>query len=217
MLSDLRRRRAAKRVEPGDGRPLQRFRWWQSLSRALFYLQLSEGDDQPTVYAVDVRHWGNQSSGEVKAQLYRDGRQHAVSKLPAVFPVQGGTIEVSMSSFGLKRCHFVTAEGAEQQLVPDPDSAEGRRAGFDRTYPALSRGIGVGSLVVLVIGLVVLIPELIALITQVPPIAELVGIFVSPIQLPVWLKITVGIATGAASTERALRLRNNLLLDGGAG
>jgi hypothetical protein len=217
VLSDQRRRRAARRVRPGDGRPLKPFRWWQSLSRALFYLPLTGDDGRSTVYAVDVRHWGNQSSGEVQAHLYLDGRQHAVSKIPAAFPVQGGTIEVAASAFGLKRCHYVTAPGVERQLVPDRDSAEGRRATFDRLQPALSRAIGVLSLILLGIGLLIFIPQLLASITLIPPIAEHVGTFVSPIQLPGWLNVSIGIVVAAASTERALRLRYNVLLDGGAG
>ncbi|MFD3992946.1 hypothetical protein [Streptomyces sp. NPDC058583] len=117
------------------------FRWWQLPFRALLHLRLPGDDGRETVYAVDVRHWQNQSSGNVKAHLYLDGRLHAVSKLPAVFPVPGGTVEVRMSGFGLKRCHYVADEGRELQLVPDPDSAEGlrpfvakgRSAGFSRT------------------------------------------------------------------------------------
>lgn len=136
MIREWRRRRAAKRVKSGDGRPLQSFRWWRQFGRALFYLYLTRDDGGQTVYAVDVRHWRDQWSedGEVKAHLYLAGRQHAESKIPAAFPVEGGTVEVAMSAFGIKRCHYVTADGAEQQLVPDPKSAEGRRARLDREH-----------------------------------------------------------------------------------
>lgn len=185
--------------------------------RALFYLRLTNDDGRQTVYAVDVRHWQNQSSGEVKAHLYLDGRQHAQSKLPAAFPVPGGTVEVRMSAFGLKRCHYVTAKGAEHQLVPDRDSAEGRRAHFDRAHPALSRWIGFLSSIVLVIALALLISQLIETVTQVEPVAQRIGTFTSPIDLPVWLNITIGAGAAAASMERALRLRYSWLLDGGAG
>ncbi|MEK8174598.1 hypothetical protein NKH77_52930 [Streptomyces sp. M19] len=37
-----------------------------------------------------------------------------------MFPVQGGTVEVSMSAFGLKRRHYVTDKGTEHQLTPTP-------------------------------------------------------------------------------------------------
>lgn len=216
MIKEWRRRRAVQRVKPGDGRALKRFRWWQLPFRALFHLRLTNDDGRQTVYAVDVRHWQNQSSGEVKAQLYLDGRQHAVSKLPAFFPVQGGTVEVGMSGFGLKRCHYVTADGAEQQLVPAPDSAEGRRARLDRTHPALSRGIGLLSALVLVTALAILVPQLIEQVTRPEGISQHTGTYTSPIDLPAWGNIVIGVATLTASTERALRLRYSRLLDGGA-
>jgi len=169
------------------------------------------------VYAIDVRHGGDASTGEVNAQLYLDGRQHAKSKVPAVFPVPGGTIQVAASVFGLKRCHFVTAEGSESLLTPDIHSAEGRRAHFDFAHPSTSHGIGVVSLVLLVVGLVLLALQLMESLSLVPPVAENVGVFSSPVTLPVWANIVVGFVTGAASTERALRLRYNRWLDGGAG
>lgn len=217
MLKEWRHRRAVQRVKPGDGRPLKRFRWWQMLTRALFHLRLMNDDGRQTVYAVDVKHQ-NQSEGYVKAHLYLDGRHHAESKVPAVFPVQGGTVEVRASSFGLKRCHYITAEGAEHQLIPDPDSAEGRRARLDREHPALSRCMGFLSSIVLVIGLVLLILQLAEQVTRAPEgVAQYVGTFTSPIDLSAWGNVVVGLATVAASTERALRLRYNWLLDGGVG
>lgn len=217
MLKQWRRQLAAQRVKPGDGRPLKRFRWWQLLTRALFYLRLTHDDGRQTVYAVDVRHGQNQSSGNVKAHLYLDGRQHAQSTLPAAFPVPGGTVEVRMSAFGIKRCHYVTDQGAERQLVPDRDSAEGRRAYLDRAHPARSRSIGVVSSIVLAVALALLVSQLIEPVTHVPPIAQHIGTFTSPVDLPAWLNVVVVLGTATAGTERALRLRYNWLLDGGAG
>ncbi|TLS44416.1 hypothetical protein FE633_20640 [Streptomyces montanus] len=217
MIKEWRRRRAVQRVKPGDGRALKRFRWWQLPFRALFYLRLTSDDGRHTVYAVDVRHWQNHSSDNLKAHLYRDGRQHAMSKLPAAFPVPGGTVEVRMSAFGVKRCHYVTAKGPEYQLVPDPHSAEGRRARLEREHPALSRMIGLLSLCVLVAALAILIPQIAEQLTKSEGIAQHTGTFTSPIDLPKWGNIAVGFATVAASTERALRLRYSWLLDGGAG
>ncbi|WP_210589226.1 hypothetical protein [Streptomyces sp. GESEQ-35] len=217
MFKEWQHRRAAQRVKPGDGRALKRFRWWQMLTRALFHLHLMNDDGRPTAYTVDVRHQ-NASEGHVKAHLYLDGRHHAESRVPAAFPVQGGTVEVRASTFGLKRCHYVTAEGAEFQLMPDPASAEGRRARLDRAHPALSRCIGSLSVIMLAIGLVLLILQLAEQITRDPEgVAQYVGTFTSPIDLPVWATTTLGLCTALASTERALRLRYNRLLDGGAG
>ena len=112
-----------RKAKPGDDHALQRFRWWQLLFRALFHLRLTRPDGGTALYTVDVRHWMGGSSDEVKAQLYLDGKQHATSKLPARFPVPGGSVEVAMSGFGLKRCHFLTDAGTEHQLTPDRASA----------------------------------------------------------------------------------------------
>lgn len=217
MFKTSRHRRAVRRVKPGDGRALKQFRWWQSLSRVLLYLRLPGEDGRQTVYAVDAKRWGDQQTGEFNADVYVHGRHHARAKLPAAFPVPGGAIEVRMSTFGLKRCHYVTTEGAEYQLDPDPRSAEGRRARFDRAHPALSGLIGFLSATVLVIALLLLIPQIAEPLSEVPPVAERFGTFTSPVRLPAWLNVTVVVASVVSSTERALRLRYSRLLDGAAG
>ncbi|MFI7016613.1 hypothetical protein [Streptomyces sp. NPDC050164] len=214
MITEWRRQRAVARVKSGDGRPLQRFRWWQLPGRALFHLRLSDDAGRRTEYAVDVRHWGNQSSGSVRAHLYRDGRRHAESRIPAVFPVPGGTIEVAMSGFGIKRCHYVTTGGTAQQLAPDPKSAEGRRARLDRAHPTLSRSIAFLSVFMLITGVGLNLLQALEPISHIPPVAGSVGTFDSPVHLPLWLNITLGLGAVLGSTERALRLRYSRLLDG---
>ncbi len=204
----------ARKVKPGDGHALQRYRWWQLFSRSLFHLQVTGADGAPETWSVDVRHGGD-SNGEVFAQLYLNGRNRARSKMPAAFAVTGGVIEVVASVYGLRRCHYVPTQGPEQQLEPDPRSTEGRRAYLDRARPALSRAIGVVSTTVLAIALVLAVPQLVEQITRIPPIAESVGVFVSPVQLPAWANIALLVAGVVASTERALRLRYNRFLDGG--
>ncbi len=164
---------------------------------------------------MDIRHGGD-DNGTVRAKLYLDGRLHAVSKLPARFPVTGGVIEVVTSGFGLRRCHYVSDDGAERQLAPDVASAEGRRARLENAHPVAGRLIGLVSVVVLLIGLVLGVPQIIEEVSQFPPLAERIGsTFTSPIQLPAWLNLSILAATLVASTERALRLRYNWLLDGG--
>ncbi|MFJ9176209.1 hypothetical protein [Streptomyces sp. NPDC102360] len=217
MIGEWQRRRALRRVEPGDGRPLKRFRWWQLPFRALFHLRLTHPDGHLEVYSVDVRHGQNQSSGNVKARLYLSGRLHSQCRLPAVLPVPGGVVEVRMSGFGLRRCHYVTHDGAEYQLAPDPASAEGRRARLDRAHPTLSRCVAALSVLVLLAAVAVLVPQLVEQLTAPPAVAEHTGRFHSPVDLSKWGNVAVGIATAAASTERALRLRYSRLLDGAAG
>ena len=99
--------------------------------------------------------------------------------------------------------------------MPDPASAEGRRAYLDRTNPALSRAIGMASVTILVVALVLGAPQIVEFIAQAPPLTELFGTFSSPVQLPAWANVSLTVATVAASTERALRLRYNRILDGG--
>ncbi|NQX48131.1 hypothetical protein HQN87_22660 [Paenibacillus tritici] len=216
MFTKRSRSKAMQRVKPGNGRPLKDFRWWQPLSRALFYLPLTNNDDQQGVFAVDVPYWERllTDDGKGKAHLYLNGKHYAQSKLPAVFPVTGGTIEVVSTVFGLRRCHYVTSEGGVRQLIPDERSAEGRRARLGRKHPGLSRWIGYISLIMILVPMVLAIPQIMDQITRVPEIAERFGTFNSPIALPVWLNMLLGLCAATGSVERATRLRWNMLLDG---
>lgn len=214
VWSEGKRKRAAKRVKPGDGRRLQRFRWWQPFTRSLFHLRRPDEDGQVRTWSVDVRLWGD-SDGEVRAKLYLDGRQHSLSKLPAAFRLPGGVLEVDASNYGLKRCHFVSDHGEVEQLLPDPRSAEGWRERLERERPGWGRGLGVISVAVLIVALVLGLPQIVEQISSIPPVAERVGMFDSPVALPAWFNIGLTVAALLASTERALRLRYHWLLDGG--
>ncbi|WP_253705453.1 hypothetical protein [Brachybacterium sp. P6-10-X1] len=169
--------------------------------------------DGPARYTVDVRQWKTDENGYVIVHLYWNDRQHATSRAPALFPVEGGTIEVATSAFGLKRCHYVTAEGTTHQLTPDPRSAEGRRARFEHRRPGLSRVVGAVSIVALLVGVALLLQQIAVPVLQIPPVAERIGPVEPLVRLPLWLTITLAITTAAASTERALRLRYHWLLD----
>ncbi|WP_370964466.1 hypothetical protein [Amycolatopsis sp. cg9] len=209
-MGEWLRRRAAKRIKPGTGRELRPFRWWQPFARSLYSIDLGR-----QVYTVDVRHHRRffSENGKGTADLYLDRRQHAESKLPAAFPVPGGTIEVADSPFGLKRCHYVTDVGEERRLVPDRASAEGRREHFARSHPVASRVIGVTSAALLVTSVLLLIPQLVEVAFKIPPVAQRFGTFVSPVALPAWLNTLLSVGAVLASTERALRLRHSWFLD----
>ncbi|PGH43663.1 hypothetical protein COO58_03820 [Micromonospora sp. WMMA1996] len=211
MIEDWRHRRAAKRIKSGDGRALKRLRWWQLPFRALFYLPLPNGDGRQTVYAVDIPRRTDPEGGKARAHLYLDGRHHAESKLPAVFPVEGGLIEVAISAFGLKRCHYVTTAGAEHPLIPDPKSAEGRRARVEHEHPTLSRSLSFLSALMLLVGVGLNLLQLAEPMSRIPPIAENIGTFESPIHLPIWLNFALAVGAALGSTERALRLRHSVL------
>ncbi|MFD6138328.1 hypothetical protein [Promicromonospora sp. NPDC060271] len=169
------------------------------------------------IHSVEVMHGGDLNTGEVMARLYLDGRLHAESRVPARFPVEGGVIEVRTSEAGMRRCTFVAHDGSEHQLVPDPASAEGRRMRFAREHPGASRLIGALSVLALLIGVGVNLLEVAGPISQIPPIADTIGTFESPVNLPLWLNITLGAAAAVGAVERALRMRYHWLLDSGAG
>lgn len=79
----------------------------------------------------------------------------------------------------------------------------------------MSRLIGAASVSVLVVALVLGVPQIIEQLTNIQLVAERVETFASPIHLPSWLNISLLVASLVASSERALRLRYNWLLDGG--
>lgn len=209
MFTEWRRRRALRKVEPGTGRPLKPFRIWHLLGRTIFHLALDEPDGTTRTYSVDVDFFDLNDH----ADLYVDGRHRARSSLPAVFPVPHGVIEVASSTYGLKRIHHVPDEGPERVLVPDPRSAEGRRARLTERAPRLSRAIGVAAVVILLVALPIGLLQLAELVTQLDTVAAYVDPFRSPIALPAWATTALVVLTLAAAIERALTLRNHWLID----
>lgn len=70
-------------------------------------------------------------------------------------------------------------------------------------------------LVAFVLGVPQILEQILEQITQIPLIAGITGTFESPVRLPEWANIFLLVATLFGSSERALRLRYNALLDGG--
>lgn len=201
-----------RRQKRGDGSPLPPWRWWHLVSgRKLFSLTVPRPGDPDVIYAVDVR---THDDGDPRAHLYRDGAQIIVSRLPARFAVEGGVIQVAAGSYGLRRMHYVTPDRSERRLTPHPRSAIGRRVRLEQTHPVASGWIAAASIVVLLVGVGVNVPQLVQVISEIPPVAERFGTFVSPIHLPLWLNLTLGAGAALASMERGLRLRYHWMLDG---
>lgn len=198
-----------RRVRAGSGEPLHRYRWWHTFGRSLRSITLTSRDGTASVYTVDVRHAGDMSDGEIRARLYVDGALQSYAKTPTRFAVPGGHIEVAITGFGLKRCHYVRDDGTEQQLSPDRASAEGLRARLHSRHPGLSRTIGLISAALVIVGLGVEVPQLIEALSRIPLIADSIGTFTSPIQLPLHLNLLIGLAAVVGSTERALRMRSS--------
>lgn len=199
-----------KRVKPGNGQALPPYRWWHPLNRALLFARVpSEGGS--ATYAVDVRVLGDTEDGEVRARLYRDGRQVAVSRVPARFPVENGVIEVRAGTYGLRRAEWVADDGTRTAMTPHPRSGEGLRARFHRAHPTASRAIAGASIVVVLVGVTLEVLQLLEILTGIPPVNEITGSFVSPVALPLWANVTVVLIVAVASIERALRLRSSWL------
>ena len=209
-------RRLAKRVKPGDGRPLKPFHWWQMTRRSLMSIALPAGG-RLVVHTIEVKLGGDPESGVVRAGLYLDGQLRAQSKVPARFPVAHGHIEVRTSGVGLRRCHFVGHDGTERRLVPDPKSAEGRRMRFAREHPVASGFIGAISVLMLLIGVGLNILQAAEPISEIPFIAGIFGSFESPLHLPVWLNLAFGFGAAFGAMERSMQMRYHWLLDSGAG
>lgn len=209
MFRRWRRKRALAKVKEGDRSALKPYRFYQPLSRSLFFLSLTDPAGRVHEYAVDVPFFADES----KADLYSDGVQISTSKLPAAFSVPGGVIEVATSTFGLTRMHHVSDGGEEHVLTPHRRSAEGLRARFGHRFPWVSRLLGWTAIVVLLVGLAVLLPQLLAWGTRIDVVAEHVGTFTSPIELSSGANTALLVAGIVAGLERALTLRNHWLID----
>lgn len=209
MFGHRRRSRKLKKVKPGDGSALRPYRAWHALWRSLFVLDLAGQADVVEEYAVDVDFF----DWDGTVALYRNGTQAATATLPAAFPVPGGVIEVATSTFGLKRIHMVGDDGTTRRLRPHPRSAEAWRARLGHRHPGPSRAIAGTAIAVLLVSLALGVPQVIELVSHIPPVAERFGTFESPISLPAWLNTTLVFASVAAAIERALTLRNHWLVD----
>lgn len=209
FFKSKRRERAAKKVKGGDGHVLKPFRFYEIFYRSLFYINLREDDGEMHTYAVHVNYFDENES----IDLYRDGKHHAKASTPAVFPVPGGVIEAATMTYGLKRIHYITEDEREFVLLPDRHSAEGLRMRFDAKFPEVSSIIGKLAIFILLVSLILGLPQLASLISEIPFIAERFGSFDSPIILPSWLNTTLLITGVIAAIERALTLKNHWLID----
>lgn len=206
---ERRARRRVRKVKPGDGSRLKPFRWWQLVNRSLFAVELEGARGTRHSYAVslDFFDW------DQRTYLYTDGVQTAESVLPARFPIPDGHIDVETTMYGLKRMHLVRDDGSEKMLTPDPHSSEGLRARLAQRHPKLSRGIGITAIMILLISLFFGLPALAQAVSEWELIADNVGTFTSPFDLPGWFGVTLLVAGIIAATERALTLRNHWLID----
>lgn len=223
MLDSFRRRRRLRRARPGDGSALRDYRPWQLFTRTLFTLELQDEERGASVYAVDVHFMADElddlsedSSERSEAPpvaLYRDGSQLQIADPPVAFAVPGGAIEVATSLYGLSRMRYAPEDAPARSLTPHRWSLEGWRARFGRRFPRTSAAVGILAILILLVGLVLGVPQIAEVITQIDLVAEHVGTFTSPISLPVWANATMLFAGILAAIERALTLRHHWLID----
>ncbi len=206
-------RTKVRKPNQGDGSALQRFRWWHTFTRSVFSIALGNSNAPLSRYSIEVRQLGDKEDGKVRARLYRDGRLELISAMPAAFPVPGGRIDVAVGTYGFERCHFVTSDGIVHALTPHPKTMEGHRARLHRIHPGLSRIIGAVSTLLVLIGAAVAVPQLVATILQIPPVAEAIGLFELPYTVSTGVNIAAIVAAAVGSTERALRFRTSWLDD----
>lgn len=208
MFRFKRRNRRLKKVKKGDGHPLKKYKLWHMFTRSLFHIEIKTNEKERLNYAVNCSYFVE----EPRADLYREGRHIAYSKLPAVFPVENGFIEAASGSYGIKRMHYVTEEETEYRLYPDKRSLRGLRLSLDNQFPLTSRLIGVISILMLLTTFVLGLPQLIEPISQVPWIAENIGVFVSPFEYSAMENFWIVVLGVIAGVERSLLLRNKWLL-----
>ncbi|TDQ41189.1 hypothetical protein [Aureibacillus halotolerans] len=209
FIRNRKRQNKINKVKYGDGHSLEPYRLTDLFTRSLFYIKLTDEDNDEMIYAVNVNHFNENHATE----LYCDGKHIATSELPAAFSVPDGAIEVGTSIYGLSRMHYVTTENNEYPLQPDKWSTEGIRMRLDARFPRASSIIGKMAIVVLFVSLFVGLPQLASVISETPFFAVNFGSFVSPIQLPGWANTTLTVAGILAGVERALMLRNHWLID----
>ncbi len=210
FMDRFRRGTSTTAQDDAEGpRRLRPFRRRDLLHRSLYTIAHDGPDGPGRTWTVDV----TMRDVGWKAELYLDGVWREQSDVPAVFAVPDGTIEVEASMYGVTRAHLVLEDGGERPLVPVAGTAEDLRGRLAREHPRLSRTIGALAIAVLVVNLVLAVPQALEIVTGLPPIADHVGSFTSPVGLPPWLNAVLVAAGVLAATERVLMRRSNRVLD----
>ncbi|RII20662.1 hypothetical protein DSC45_05495 [Streptomyces sp. YIM 130001] len=194
---------------PPPGKRLRQFRRHEVLHRSLYSIGIAGEDGAETDYTVDIDLGRDDSC----ALLFADGHRVAKAEMPAAFPVPGGKIEVDVSLYGVRRVHLVHEDGSEQRLTPVTGTIEDLRGRLHRRHPGVSRAISWTAILILVANLVLAVPQGLELLTQIPKIADNIGTFNSPVDLPSWLNSTLIAAGVLAAVERLLTLRSHKILD----
>lgn len=202
-IDDLGDDRAWSTPAPAPGATLPLFRPSLSLHRTRFSIDLPD----TSTATVDVDHVSGSAS------LYRDGRHAQTSAMPVRFPLVTDSIDVVAGRYGMHRIHLIRADGSERRLHPAPGTPEFWRARLDRRHPRISRALSLCAVIVLTVNLVLLAPQALELITELPLWSDRFTPLRSPIDLPAWTNSALTVTAGLAAIERALTFRHHRLLD----
>ncbi|MFB4211495.1 hypothetical protein ACE1TH_06195 [Shouchella sp. JSM 1781072] len=204
-----KRRLAIKKVKAGDGHTLKPYRLWHIFTHSLFHITITKENNEQVHYALKSRYFADDSS----VDLYHGKTHVAYSTLPASIPIENGILEVKSGGSGINQIRYRTDKAETFSIYPDKRSVRGWRLGMHRHFPVISNCLGLLAILVLLASLALGLPQIVEQISEIPWIAEHIGTFQSPINLPVWLNVAIGLATGFAATERALMLRSHWLID----
>lgn len=210
FIHKRKRQRKMKKIKKGDGHLLKTYRLWNLFTHSLFHIEIMNKTEGTTKkYALKSRYFAEEPS----VDLYYEGRHIAFSKLPAVFPVDHGELEITNSSSGINGIHYISDREEAFSVYPDKRSIRGFRLWLHKRFPVISAMIGLIAIVTLFISIGLSFPQLMETISTIPWVSENIGVFESPFTLSVWTYFAIGIAAALAGTERALMLQNHWLID----
>lgn len=204
-----KRRLKMKKVKEGNGHKLKEYRFWNIFTGSLFHLEVTNDKNEKINYAILCKYFVE----EPRADLYCNGTHIAYAKLPAIFPVKDGVIEIENGGYGINKIHYDSNNNETYSLYPDKRSVRGLRMSLHNRFPKVSSFIAIMAVVVLLTSMALGLPQLIAALSQIPWVSENIGTFVSPIVLPALVNLGIVVAGILAGVERTLMLRNHWLID----
>ncbi|MBY4130140.1 hypothetical protein HQO83_17230 [Rhodococcus fascians] len=188
---------------PAPDAELTAFRPSLSLQRTRFSIELPNA----SIATVDIDLVAGNAS------LYLDGRHERTSRMPVRFAVGSDCIEVVAGRYGMRKIHWIGADGSQRRLEPVQGTPEFWRARLARRHPRISRALSLCAVIVLTVNLVLLAPQALELITELPLWSDRYAPLHSPLDLPAWTNSALTVTAGLAAIERALTFRHHRLLD----
>ncbi|WP_239741098.1 TetR/AcrR family transcriptional regulator [Mammaliicoccus sp. M-M45] len=209
FIKRTQHRRLLNKVKEGDGHNLKPYRLWNIFTHSLFHITIINEKNGEVNYALKSKYF----VGEPRVDLYNNGKHVAYSKLPAAFKLENGILEVRSGGSGINRIKYISNQEENFSVKPDKKSIRGMRLELHKHFPKVSGFISLVSILVIFVSFILSMPQILESLTQIPWIAENIGIFESPIHFSVAMNISIGIAVAIAASERAMMLRNHWLID----